>query len=144
MSYIFTHGLFKRTLLETDPPSVQYTLQSLCNYFTKVVGTRLQSTGNLNQHYVIHHKGVPRSLIKERQLKNPQQPETPGFFRKYSSRIGDNIRRLTLNVIVSNNLPLSLVDSPSFRALVEALNPSVTPISCRTLMQDMTALFTSG
>ena len=145
MSYIFTHGLFKRTLLEANPPSVQYTcLQSSCNYSTKVVGTKLQSTGNLNQHYVIHHKGILRSLIEERRLKNPQQPETPDFFRKYSSRIGDNIRRLTLNVIVSNNLPLSLVDSPSFQALVEALNPSITLISRRTLMRDMTALFTSG
>jgi hypothetical protein len=145
MSYIFTHGLFKHTLLETDPPSVQYTcLQSSCNYSTKVVGTKLQSTGNLNQHYIIHHKGIPRSLLEEQQLKKSQQPETPDFFRKYNSGTGDNIRKLILYVIVSNNLPLSLVESPSFRALIEALNPTVMPISRRTLMRDITALFTIG
>jgi hypothetical protein len=115
MAYVFTHGLFKRTLLDTDPPSVQYScLQPSCNYSTKSIGTKLQSTGNLNQHYTVHHKGVPKSLIEERQLKKPQQPETSDFFRKYSSRTGDNIQRLILNVIVSNNLPLSLVESPSF------------------------------
>jgi hypothetical protein len=144
-AYIFTHGLFKRTLLETDPPSVQYTcLQSLCSYSTKIIGTKLQSTGNLNKHYVTHHKGVPTSVIEERQLRKPQKPETPDFFRKYNSRTGDHIRRLILYVIVSNNLPLSLVESPSFRALIEALNPAVMPISRRTLMQDMTLLFISG
>jgi hypothetical protein len=110
----------------------------------KVIGTKLQSTGNLNQHYIIHHKGIPRSLLEEQQLKKSQQPETPDFFRKYSSRTGDNIRKLILLVIVSNNLPLSLVESPSFRALIEALNPTVMPISRRTLMRDITALFTSG
>jgi hypothetical protein len=47
-------------------------------------------------------------------------------------------------VIVSNNLPLSLVESPSFQALIEALNPTVLPISRRTLMQDLTLLFLSG
>jgi hypothetical protein len=45
---------------------------------------------------------------------------------------------------VSNNLPLSLVESPSFRALIEALNPTVLPISRRTLMRDLTLLFSSG
>jgi hypothetical protein len=115
MSYIFTHGLFKRTLLETDPPSVQYTcLQSLCNYFTKVIGTKLQSTSNLNQHYIIYHKAILRSLLKEQQLKKSQQLETLNFFRKYSFRTGDNIRKLILYVIVSNNLLLSLVESPLF------------------------------
>ena len=72
MSYIFTHSLFKCTLLETDPSSVRYTyLKSSCNYSTKVLGTKLQSTNNLNQHYIIHHKGIPRSLLEERQLKKP-------------------------------------------------------------------------
>jgi hypothetical protein len=36
------------------------------------------------------------------------------------------------------------VESPSFRALIEALNPAVLPISRRTLMRDLTLLFQSG
>jgi hypothetical protein len=114
IAYIFTHSLFKRTLLETNPLLVQYTcLQSLCNYSTKIAGVKLLSTGNLNRHYTIYYKGVPTSLIEERQLKKLQS-ETPDFFRVYSSRTRDNIRRLILYVIVSNNLLLSLVESPSF------------------------------
>jgi hypothetical protein len=94
----------------------------------------------------VHHKEIPRSLQAERVLKKPEQPETPSFFRKYSSGSGtsDTIRKLILQVIVSNNLPLSLVESTSFQALIEALNPTVMHISRRTLMRDMIALFRSG
>jgi hypothetical protein len=51
---------------------------------------------------------------------------------------------LILYMIVSNNLPLSLVESPLFQALIEALNPTVMTISYWTLMRDITALFTIG
>jgi len=67
-------------------------------------------------------------------MKKPDQLGRLDFFKKYSSKIRDHIRKLTLNVIVFNNLPLSLVESPSFRALIEALNPTVLPISRWTLM----------
>jgi hypothetical protein len=130
IAYIFTHGLFKRTLLSSVPPSVQYTCMQLsCDYSTKVLGTRLASTGNLIKHYNTHHKDVPTSVTEERQMKKPDQSQKPDFFRKYGSGIGDHIRKLSLYVIVSNNLLLSLVESPSFRALIEALNPAVLLIS---------------
>jgi hypothetical protein len=77
-------------------------------------------------------------------MKKPDRPERLDFFRKYSSKTRDHIRKLILNVVVSNNLPLSLVESPSFRALIEALNPAILPISRRTLIQDLTLLFLSG
>jgi hypothetical protein len=72
---------------------------------------------------------MPTSIAEERQLKKPEKPE---FFRKYSAGtgIGDHIQKLILYVIVSNNLLLSLVESPSFRALIEALNLAIQPISC--------------
>jgi hypothetical protein len=82
--------------------------------------------------------------ISGRDMKAPDRLERPDFFRKYNSGTGDYIRKLILNVIVSNNLPLSLVESPSFRTLIEALNPAVLPISRRTLMRDLTLLFSSG
>jgi hypothetical protein len=112
----------------------------------KIVGLKLQSTSNLNQHYVVHYKEIPQSLQAERVLKKPEQPETPSFFRKYGSGSGinDTIWKLILHMIVSNNLPLSLVESTSFQALIEALNPTVMHISCWTLMWDMIALFQSG
>jgi uncharacterized protein YjeT (DUF2065 family) len=43
---------------------------------------------------------------------------------------------------LSKNLPLSL--ALSFQALIEGLNPTILPISCRTLMRDLILLFTSG
>jgi len=145
IAYIFTHGLFKRTLLLTDPPSVQYAcIQLSCNYSTKILGIRLTSTGNLIKHYNNHHKDVLTSAIKEQQMKKLDQPKRPDFFRKYSSGTGDHIRKLILYVIVSNNLLLSLVESPSFRALIKALNLAVLPISRQTLIQDLTLLFSSG
>jgi hypothetical protein len=77
-------------------------------------------------------------------MKKPDQPRRPDFFRKYSSRNRDHIRKLILHMIVFNNLPLSLVEPRSFQALIEALNPAVLPISRRTLMRDLTLLFQSG
>jgi hypothetical protein len=105
--------------------------------------TRVVSTSNLIKHYNTHHKDIPTSIAEEQQLKRPEKAE---FFKKYNAGIGtgDHIRKLILEVIVSNNLPLSLVESPSFQALIEALNPSIQPISRRTLMQDLTVLFASG
>jgi hypothetical protein len=119
-------------------------MQISYNYSTKILGTRLASTSNLIKHYNNHHKDVLTSVTEERQMKKPDQLGRPDFFRKYSSKTGDHIQKLTLNVIVSNNLLLSLVESPSFRALIEALNPTVLPISHRTLMRDLTLLFSSG
>jgi hypothetical protein len=91
--------------------------------------TRVLSTGNLIKHYNNHYKDIPTSAAKERSLKRLEQPDLPTFFRKYSARLGDHIRKLILQVIVANNLPLSLVESPSFQTLIEGLNPAIQPIS---------------
>ena len=104
-------------------------MQLSCSYSTKILRTQLLSTSNLIKHYTTRYKGVLTSIAKERQMKKPDQPRRLDFFRNYSSRNGDYIRKLILHMIVSNNLPLSLVESPSFQALIEALNPAVLPIS---------------
>lgn len=131
-AYIFTHGLYRRTLLSTDPPSVQYgCMQLSCNYIVTIAGTRLASTGNLIKHYLFRHKGIPTSEAEARKMESQSQTEVekPEFFRKYSVGLTiDHFRKLLLHVIVSNNLPLRLVESPSFRALIEALNPYVFQI----------------
>ena len=90
--------------------------------------TQVMSTSNLVKHYQTHHKDIPTSIAEDRQLKRPKKAE---FFKKYNARTttGDYIRKLILQAIVSNNLPLSLVESPSFRALIEGLNPAIQPIS---------------
>ena len=120
--YLFTHDLIRRTLLSTNPRSVLYNCtQPGCNYSKRMAGTQVTSTGNFVKHYNNQHKDIPTSLAEEKQLKKPERAE---FFWKYSSgsTSTEHIWKLILYVIVSNNLPLSLVESQSFRTLIEALN----------------------
>jgi hypothetical protein len=47
-AYIFTAGLFIRTLLDSTPPTVQvYCTQATCQYSTVSKDLKLSSTGNL-------------------------------------------------------------------------------------------------
>jgi hypothetical protein len=55
-------------------------MQILCNYSTKILGTRLASIGNLIKHYNNYYKDVPTSVTKERQMKKPDQLGRPDFF----------------------------------------------------------------
>jgi hypothetical protein len=50
--------------------------------------TQVISTGNLIKHYNTHHKDIPTSVAKERQLKRPEKAE---FFKKYNAKTRDNI-----------------------------------------------------
>ena len=116
----------------TVPASVQYTCtQPECKYQMIMPSQNITSTSNLLKHYYGRHKGIPTSYSdakaqKARQTEAPQ----PSFFRKYNTRTRTTLsleryRKLLLNMIVKNNLPLSLTDSLSFRELVDALNPLV-------------------
>jgi hypothetical protein len=50
-------------------------------------------------------------------------------------------RELVLSFIVSNNLPLRLIESQSFRQLVHHLNPTVLILSRTTIGRDLYRLF---
>src|SRR5690349_6165598 len=50
-------------------------------------------------------------------------------------------RELLLAFIVSNNLPMSLVNRPSFRQLIHQLSPSTLAISTSSLMRDLHKTF---
>jgi hypothetical protein len=125
-AYIFTHGLFQRTALMTTPASVQYTCtQPGCKYRTTMPSAKVTSTSNLLKHYYGRHKAIPTSRgdAKARAELEQLQPQSQ-FFRKYNTGLSpERYRKLVLNMIVKNNLPLSLVESPSFQELVTALNP---------------------
>ena len=135
-AYIFTQGLFCRTALMTVPASVQYTCtQPECKYQTTMPSQKVTSTGNLLKHYHGRHKGIPTSHSDAKAQKAKARDPQPQFFRKYNTGTGtetrlspERYRKLLLNMIVKNNLPLSLTDSPSFRELVDALNPLVSYI----------------
>jgi len=124
-AYVFTAGLFKRTKLATTPSSVLYSCtQPGCTYQTTMLSHRVLSTGNLLKHYHGRHKGVPTSHDEAKKLTiNPAKPD---FFCKYDTGLGhEKARKLALDLVVSNNLKLGLVESPSFRAFVAAHNPYV-------------------
>jgi hypothetical protein len=91
-------------------------------YSRKIETIQVVSTGNLIKHYNNRHKNIPTSLAKEKQMETLDR-EKPEFFQTYSSgSIDEHFRKLILHVIVSNNLPLSLVESLSFRLLISTLN----------------------
>ena len=121
-AYIFVHGLIQRTLLSTTPASVQYSCtQDHCKFSIKVPTTKVQSTGNFIKHYQAHHRNIPLTEADARVASSPKDKE---FFRKYSA-VGlsqDQYRRNLMDLITSNNLPLRLTESPSFRRFVNSLN----------------------
>jgi hypothetical protein len=104
-------------------------MQPGCQYQKRKDTIRVVSTRNFIKHYNKLHKGIPTSFAKEKQLKKPEkekEKDKPDFFRRYNTRTmsaAELFRKLVLDVIVSNNLPLSLVESSSFRKLIETLNP---------------------
>jgi hypothetical protein len=129
-AYVFTAGLFKRTLLDTSPASILYTcLQPECTFATSTVSTKILSTSNLLKHYYARHRDIPTSQqdAKVQSLKTTATTiDKLGFFRKYPGGFNqDKSRKLTLNLIVSNNLQLRLVKSVLFRAWVKYHNPYV-------------------
>lgn len=131
-AFIFTAGLYKRIQLATNPPSVQYICtQPNCKYDTTMPSTRVLSTGNLLKNYHARHRGIPTSFKEAQEAQKLKSTPTSSssqtqFFRKYGSQLSqDRVRKLILDTILSNNLPLRLVESPSFRALMAYLNPYV-------------------
>jgi hypothetical protein len=123
-AYIITHSLYRRTLLLTKPPSVQYTCsQPKCVYHYTYPTTKVTSTGNLIKHYDSRHKGIPttekEASEQRRAIENGQQ-----FFKKpYRVLTQEEFRKLLLEFIICNNLALRICKSLSFQALIEALQP---------------------
>ena len=125
-AYIFTHGLFQYTALMTTPASVQYTCtQPNCKYCTTMPSAKVTSTSNLLKHYYRWHKAIPTSCSDAKAWAELEQLQPQSqFFRKYNTRLSlERYQKLVLNMIIKNNLPLSLVESSSFQELVTALNP---------------------
>jgi hypothetical protein len=63
-AYIFVKGLISRTLLDSVPPSIQYTCQQPNCTYSKVVEE--VSTGNFIRHYQGKHKGILLTDAEER------------------------------------------------------------------------------
>lgn len=82
-----------------------------------MLSTKVSSTGNLFKHYHARHKGIPTRQHEAKALSATTTTNKPDFFRKYPGGLSqEKSRKLALNLNVSNNLQLSLVESVSFRA----------------------------
>jgi len=61
--------------------------------------------------------------------------------RGYTEKRHKEYRRLLLDFVITGNLPLSTVEQPGFRALLEFLNPAAKQISRYTLKGDLFSAF---
>jgi hypothetical protein len=89
-----------------------------------MVSTKVTSTGNLLKHYHRRHRGIPTNYSEAKNLTI--NPPKSAFFCKYDTGLtAEKFCKLALDLVVSNNLKLGLVESPSFQAFVAAHNPYV-------------------
>jgi hypothetical protein len=147
-SPIFSKGLFSRLILDTIPAKVQFTcLQDACSYAPSQPLSN-QTTSNLwkhleNVHPLVHAKHQKLQLSGSNTRSS--SPSVATFFKP--QRIPTNatntakFRELLLSFIVSNNLPLRLPDSQSFKLLVNHLNPTIQTVGRMTLRRDLQRIF---
>ena len=142
-SKLFTKGLYRREILDTQPPTIRMAcLQPNCNYST-VQGLQLLSTGNLWRHYSLKHPTVSYALKNENRQSSSTSSSTSSFFNPrplaMSKQSSNPLRykELLLQFIVSNNLSIRLVESRSFRELVQFLSLTTISISARTLHREL-------
>lgn len=169
-SPLFLKNVFSRTLLSTSPVTMKIVcMQDSCNYKPKPKLLSWNITSNLWRHVQSMHPalfeaikpGPPllqraqSSQSQSSQSQSSQDSQGAQNMRKarnaqgfFTPRVGGSnpisasrYRELLLAFIVSNNLPMSLVDRPSFRQLVHQLSPSTLVISTSSLMRDLHKTF---
>jgi hypothetical protein len=122
-AYIFVQGLFTRTLLSTIPATVQYSCTNCSHSYTSTT-TNVTSTSNIIKHYNACHKGIPATKHNAIQRQRAENKGHSQFFQGKSKVLTqDEFRKLLLEFIVCNDLALRICESPSFQALITALQP---------------------
>ena len=119
-SILYSKGLFYRTLLDTVPTRIQYQcLQTNCGY-TPSQPLKNQTTSNLWKHLKNQHPSVHAEYDKISSIRSSSTPSTStsAFFQpcqaSSNAPSSSKYRELVLSFIVSNNLPLCLIESQSF------------------------------
>lgn len=147
-SIIFDKGLFRRTLLDTLPTRIQYhCCISRCNYSPCQPITN-QSTSNLWKHLKKMHPEEHAECNKLQQsssIRGSSRASSSAFFEPRKVPVNavkaSKYRELLLAFVVSNNLPLRLVESPSFRQMIHHLNPTVITVGRTTIQRDLYRMF---
>jgi hypothetical protein len=156
-SILFSAGLFSRTLLDTIPPTIQLKcLQPQCIYTPKPQPLDYTITSNYWTHYKHTHPKI--AAIYNPKLQEPSSQSSSHtsdiatFFTPRLSKPNINAteafqakyRALLLDFVVSNNLPLRIVDSQSHRRLIQHCNASILSITKSTLVRDLDKTFFSA
>ena len=150
-SALFTKRLYTRAL-DADPTLIHYTCtQPGCGYSPKPTPLSFNNSGNLWKHYHTSKKGDHKELAARYGRSETSTVVSSAssvrsrtsFFqpRPITKRRNDDFRKMRLHLLVTNNLPLRLVDSPSFRSFIQFLNPTVTLYSRYTLKRDLKETF---
>lgn len=147
-SPLFAKNLYMRTLLDTTPPTIRVTCsQPDCGYSPQPLVFSDKSTGNLWKHYTQKHPQISFSMRKNDQVQAASSPSSSSSFfelKKTTAKQPVNAskyRDLLLQFVVSNNLSLRLVDSLSFRQIIQFLSPITLSVSARTLHRDLQRRF---
>jgi hypothetical protein len=154
-SELFTKLLYSRVLLQTNPRTVKVTcLQPNCGYSPtpQTPAQAATSTGNLWKHYSSKHQAALVAIKKTNTtLSSPSssassffEPRRLGIHAAKEPRASANpakYRELVLSFIVSNNLSLRVIESHSYRQIIQFLSPSVLSLSARTLHRDLQRQF---
>jgi hypothetical protein len=143
-SVLFTKNLYSRTILDTHPAKMQYIcMQQGCSYSPEPRQLSYNTTSNLWKHIEQRHPAIFESIKRPKQDENSNTNllNRSSFFeprpRVSAPIMASQYRELLLAFIVSNNLPLRLVDQFSFRQLVHHLSPSTIAISASSLKRDL-------
>jgi hypothetical protein len=147
-SPLFVKNLYMRTLLDTTPPTIRVTCsQPDCGYSPQPLVFSDKSTGNLWKHYTQKHSQISFSMRKNDHVQAASSPSSSSSFfelKKTTAKQPVNAskyRNLLLQFVVSNNLSLRLVDSLSFRQIIQFLSPITLSVSARTLHRDLQRRF---
>jgi hypothetical protein len=145
-SILFTKGLYSRTILDSTFSKILFKcMQPFCTYAPSQP-TKTQTTSNLWKHIKTQHPLVHTKYGKKQLSSTDSRPSSPATFfqpRKAHTHAlnTSKYRELLLSFIVSNNLPLRISDSPSFRQLVSHLSPTTLTIGRMTIARDLQRIF---
>jgi len=149
-SILFTKHLYSRSILDSNPPLLKMTCrQPNCRYSPTPQPLSQSSTGNLWKHYTQKHPTIAYTMKSGGNTPSSPSSSASSFFEPRNTQIQlaraskdtAQYREILLSFVVSNNLSLRLVESYSFRQLVQFLNPTTLSVSSRTLHRELQRQF---
>jgi hypothetical protein len=156
-SMLFTKLIYSRLILDSNPPMLKVTcLQPNCGYSPTPQPLCQTSTGNLWKHYTQRHPAIAYTVKNDKNTLSSPSSSASSFFEPRNLQIQSRnpviqlarpsnntakYRELLLSFVVSNNLSLRLVESYSFRQLVQFLSPTTLSVSSRTLHRELQRQF---